>query len=290
MIVKEYYAEGNSVFRDIYMTLFSPMEMDMMDTLFLNTYRNNVLDIEDRIEIETLTSVILRKNEIYYRSIKESYEVTFDPLNTTNLSETHSNTATSKKDETDNDSMNVNKTVTDTGKTVVDKDISHGELSTINKTEGNTVTNNLTDEGLDAKNIETDTSENKSAFDSSLMQPNTQTIGKNSDKVTTNMRKTGTVKTDVNAKDQIQGTKNITDKSKSDNTNTSQIIDNTTHNKSYKTNNTDTDQGLKSMSGYTNADFAKMIADIYETRKINIYDIVLRDIFNAICLPIYEFE
>ncbi len=209
---------------------------------------------------------------------------------TTDLTESHQNTVGSKKDESNTESMNVNKTVTDTGKTVVDKDISHGEVSTINKTEDNTVTNNLTDEGLDTKNIETNTSENKSAFDSSLMQPNTQTIGKNSDKVTTNMRKTGTVKTDVNAKDQIQGTKNITDKSKSDNTNTSQVRDNTTHNKSYKTNNTDTDQGLKSMTGYTNADFAKMIADIYETRKINVYDIVLRDTFNAICLPIYEFE
>ena len=290
MIVKEYYAEGSFVFKNISTTLFSTIELAMMDTLFWGTYRNNVLDIEDRMEIERLTSLTLIKNDKYYRSIKESYGVTFDPLKTTNLSETHSNTATSKKDETDNNSMNVNKTVTGTDKTIVDKDITENGTDKLVTDETKTQTNNTTDKVVGTNTTNNTDTTKKSTFDSNVMIPTDELdkIGSTTDNNTTTS--TGTVKNDTDATNNRTTSNTVGENSNINNTNTSQVIDNTTNNKSYKTNNTDTDSGNKSMAGYTNADFAKMIADIYETRKINIYDIVLRDIFNAICLPIYEFE
>lgn len=290
MIVKEYYAEGKFVFKNISSTLFSAIELSMMDALFWDTYKFNVLDIEDSKDIEQLTALTLMKNDKYYRSIKESYGVTFDPLKTTNLSETHSNTVTSKKDETDNNSMNVNKTVTGTDKTKVDKDIKENGTDKLITDETKIQTNNTTDKVVGSKtNNNTDTTK-KSTFDNNVLSVTDEVESNSRDMNDITTERTGTVKNDTDATNNRTTSNTVGENSNIDNTTSSQTIDNTTHNKSYKANNTDTDNGTKSMAGYTNADFAKMISDIYETRKINVYDIVLRDIFNAICTPLYDFS
>ena len=44
------------------------------------------------------------------------------------------------------------------------------------------------------------------------------------------------------------------------------------------------------MKGRLNANFLKLINDIHESRKINLYDIILSDVFDVICLTMYDFD
>ena len=54
--------------------------------------------------------------------------------------------------------------------------------------------------------------------------------------------------------------------------------------------NTNKNDTTVTYAGYQSIDWAKVIADMYEPRKINVWDIFMNDVFNAVCLPIYDFE
>ena len=43
-------------------------------------------------------------------------------------------------------------------------------------------------------------------------------------------------------------------------------------------------------TGFDGIDYEKAIRSIYETKEINLYEIILREVFDDICVPIYHFD
>lgn len=258
-------------------------------------------------DFETLKTTNINETHTNTSDVEKSSELTItgEKTNTKDLTSTTTDNTTSTTN--NSGTITYNSTISDDKK--LTENISNLQTDTrtddLKESDTETITNTNTKDGTNTKS--------KNAYESTTpesMTKDTQDIisetltGENS-KIYAKMN-TGTLTNEIDG----TSTKTVTDGNVSEKTGTdSDTLDSTTHNTGtttdkhtgtdkYSTSDTNSEStleklsesGNKTQTGYMNIDFKKAIEDIYETRKINIYDIVCDDVFKFVCIPIYECE
>ena len=348
MNVQAYYNNNLKVFEGITTTLLDTSELAMLDIIFLQKYKYNVMDAEEQSTVKILASNVLFKNHNYYEAIKKSYETEFDALATTDIKEINENqTATTKlgTEELLNVSSTIrsdsgsNKTTGGTINTRTTKTIgtdSDNMVSVVNTKEGSimervktdaelkgsdkTTTKNINGHTASNPDTKTTTTISKPTYDNSNpVITEINSVSTEDNKIMEVESVPGSIKREDNYKVTSYGSKlsesgshvsdayeesidtvnkvNIEDKTVSTNDN----LTVTSTNNGSNTNNSNLDKSINentsltesiniSMKGHLNANFLKLINDIHESRKINLYDIILSDVFDVICLSMYDFD
>ena len=352
MNVQAYYNNNLKVFEGITTTLLDTSELTMLDIIFLQKYKYNVMDADEQSTVKILASNVLFKNHNYYEAIKKSYETEFDALTTTDIDERQEDqTSTTKalteeSSHTASNTRNLNTDHTTTG-TVTDikttktlgKDPDNENKVTVTNTKKGSVMEKFKTDGsykeggedkVTTKNIHVHTPENPDTKatssiqrpiydDSTPMSTEVSAVTTEDNKVMEVTTKPGAIKKEDNTKVTTFGKKvdsggdilldeykesvdtinrvNLENKSEVEYKNY-KVADggSITDTGGGSLNKTISDKGTltqlldKSMKGRLNANFLKLINDIHESRKINLYDIILSDVFDVICLTMYDFD
>lgn len=296
MNVKTFYENGNKVFSGINPPFTLQEEIDILNTIFKQKYLYSV--IVDYLPPDKIAETILNKNLPYYESIMESYKIIFDPL--VNKGYTEENIDT--RNISDITLKEENVTSSDTRDVTESSNSESRKEDTFSKNIDVTITDATTNNLIDTSNssvndVKTSTGENtqnKNAYNSTSMTPTEKSSTSNNDVMestkTDTMTKTGTVSSEAKNISNEETSTISNDTSSNVKTVTEDINRNSKVSGKGDKTVVDSGTGVKTVTGFDNIDYAKAIQDYYETKKINIFDIVVDDVYNMVCLPLYEFE
>lgn len=284
--------------------VFNQDEYNFMNVLFRNKYRYAALAYESQNEIDEIVNSIISMRLPYYQAIKISYATEFDALKPIDVEETNTSSANSHEVQ-DYDSSYEDSGFDDGwNHKHVDDDIEYGKKDTIKdnykdatitnedktSTPGvkETLTTNRTNTQLAQKtafNTPLDFTGTDNSDASEVGSEVTERVGSDTENHNSNVT---TEHTTLDKSSELSG-KDSRDITGQD----SHHID--THKEGRNENDNTIDKETNSnstikRSGYDGIDFNEAIKAIYETRVINLYEIFMTDVYNAICYPLYEFD
>lgn len=291
MNVIDFYTQGKKVFNTSkQFPPFTNDELYFMNNIFKQKYRFCEMLITDQTEIDDLLKDIINKNKRYYQAILDSYAIEFDTLKTTNINEVINSDKVVSLTNDKTTTYNTNENISGNDDTTMTYDTSENSLQSDNnsRTSENTISGTLAKTGTDTTSNIAQTYKNAyDAVDLSLVDKvdtnvlNTPDLLDTSNS-TSNVNDTEIIDREINnsktGTDTVENDKNIT------NTKTGTDIDTITGNTN------ESNDITNNKYGYDGIDFLKAIEDIYKTKEVNVYDKLIKDVYDMICLITFDFN